>query len=230
MELFFGYSEFVVRINQFGELMNPRKIIDISWPISEGITTYKNKKFVAITPIRKFETDGVRESTITLWSHTGTHVDAPAHFIDDGATIDAINLRSMIGVCRVLDLVAVENRVCVADLECHKIVAGDIVLLKTKNSQSPSNALDNQDFVYLDASAAKYLEACGVRAVGIDHLGIERGQPNHETHIVLLGAGIIIIEGLRLADAPAGEYFLCCLPLALQGGDAAPARAVLIKF
>ncbi len=208
--------------------MNPKKIIDISWPITEDITTYKNRKFVSITPIRKFETDGVRESTITLWSHTGTHIDAPAHFLSDGATIDAIDLRSVVGACRVLDLTSIEDHITVADLERHEIQAGEIVLLKTKNSQSPVAAPDNMDFVYLDGAAAEYLVKCGVRAVGTDHLGIERGQPKHETHIALLGTGVIIIEGLRLAHVEAGKYFLCCLPLAIQGGDAAPARAILL--
>jgi arylformamidase len=210
--------------------MNPKKIIDISWPITEDITTYKNKKFVSITPIRKFESDGVRESTIMLWSHTGTHVDAPAHFIDNGATVNAIDLRALVGSCSVLDMTNIAERITVSDLEKHEILAGDIVLFKTKNSNKLATAQDNQDFVYLDAEAAKYLVMCGVRAVGTDHLGIERGQPNHETHINLLGAGIIIIEGLRLLDVPAGRYFLCCLPLAIQGGDAAPARAVLLEF
>lgn len=210
--------------------MNPKKIIDISWPISENIRTYKNKKFVAITPIRKFEEGGVRESTITLWSHTGTHVDAPAHFLEDGMTVEKIAPRSLVGPCRVLDLSDVENRLTVENLEREKIVAGEIILLRTRNSSSPINGQDSQDFVYLDGAAAAYLVSCGVRAVGIDHLGIEREQPNHETHIVLLQAGVIIIEGLRLAHVPAGNYFLCCLPLAIIGGDAAPARAVLIEF
>jgi arylformamidase len=210
--------------------MDVLRIIDISWPVTKDITTYKNKKFVAITPIRKFEIDGVRESTITLWSHTGTHVDAPAHFVADGATVDAIDLRSVVGPCRVLDLAAVDDHVTVADLERQKISAGDIVLLKTKNSQRQPTAPDTMNFVYLDAAAAAYLVSCGVRAVGTDHLGIERGQPKHETHITLLQAGVIIIEGLRLAGVDAGSYFLCCLPLAVVGGDAAPARAVLINF
>lgn len=209
--------------------MNAQQIIDISWPITNDITTYKNKKFVSITPIRKFEDGGVRESTITLWSHTGTHIDAPAHFVADGATIDAIDLRSVVGTCQVLDLTAVNDRITVADLERHKISANDIVLFKTRNSQKPPTALDTMDFVYLDAEAASYLVLKGVRAVGTDHLGIERGQPKHETHITLLQAGVIIIEGLRLAYVVPGNYFLCCLPLAIVGGDAAPARAILLK-
>ncbi len=210
--------------------MNPKKIIDISWSISENITTYKNRKFVSITPIRKFEEGGHRESTITLWSHTGTHIDAPAHFIGDGATIDAIDLRAVVGACKVLDFTDIEDHITVDDLKRYEIMTGDIVLLKTKNSQWPEVGIDNTAFVYLDAMAAEYLVKCGIRSVGTDHLGIERGQPNHETHITLLQAGVIIIEGLRLSHVDAGNYFLCCLPLAIQGGDAAPARAVLLAF
>ena len=208
--------------------MKITQIIDISWPISNDITTYKNRKFVSITPIRKFETDTVRESTITLWSHTGTHVDAPAHFLADGATIDAIDLNSIIGDCYVLDLTTITNTITINDLKQHEIIPGDIVLLKTKNSLWPVSAQDNTNFVYLNASAAAYLVTLGVKAVGTDYLGIERGQPNHETHKTLLGANIMIIEGLRLEHVTPGRYMFCCLPLAIRGGDAAPARAVLL--
>jgi arylformamidase len=208
--------------------MKITKIIDISWPISNDITTYKNRKFVSITPIKKFETDNVRESTITLWSHTGTHVDAPAHFVADGATVEAIDLNSIIGSCCVLDLTTITDTITVDDLKKYDIVTGDIVLLKTKNSLWPINAQDNTTFIYLNASAAAYLVALGVKAVGTDYLGIERGQPDHETHKTLLGANRMIIEGLRLEHVAPGRYVFCCLPLAIQGGDAAPARAVLL--
>ncbi len=103
-----------------------------------------------------------------------------------------------------------------------------IVLFKTKNSLLECDALFNPVFIFLAPDAAQLLVEKQVKAVGIDYLGIERGQPDHATHVTLLAKNIPIIEGLRLKDIKAGSYFLCCLPLAIQGLEAAPARAVLL--
>lgn len=206
------------------------KLYDISWPISPAMTAYKDKKIVQFDRVKTFENDAVRESVITLGSHSGTHVDAPSHFMQDGQTIEHVDLRMLIGDCTVLDLVSVGGGISREHLEDTDIQAGDIVLLKTKNSAISPTAPFNPNFIYLAESGANYLVECNVRAVGIDYLGIERGQPAHETHVQLFNAGIAIIEGLRLADVAAGKYFLCCLPLNVQGLEAAPARAILFCF
>jgi arylformamidase len=205
------------------------KLYDISWPISPAMTAYKDKKTVQFDRVKNFENDAVRESIITLGSHSGTHVDAPSHFMQDGQTIEHMNLRMLIGDCIVLDLTAVEGGIGRDHLEDADIQAGDIILLKTKNSVFDATAPFNPNFIYLAESGAHYLVERNIRAVGIDYLGIERGQLAHETHVQLFNAGITILEGLRLADVPAGKYFLCCLPLKIQGLEAAPARAVLIS-
>lgn len=207
------------------------KILDISWPISSGITGYKNKGVAEAEFLKTFEKDNVRESMIRLKSHTGTHVDAPSHFMQDGATIDKTDLHSLVGSARVIDMTNIvdcitkEDLVAVAD----QIVPGDIVLFKTANSDNyPLDPFDT-DFVYLEASGAQYLAGKKVKAVGIDYLGIEHSQPDHPTHIVLMRQEIPIIEGLRLGLVTPGEYFFCCLPLLTVGLEAAPARAILIQ-
>ena len=207
------------------------KIIDISWPVSQNMTGYKDRRIVTFEQRKDFEKDYVRETTITIDAHSGTHVDAPSHFMRDGKTIDAVSLNSLVGTCTVLDLTAVQEKITRADLMVHDAVinAGDIVLLKTANSALESTALFNPVFVYLEASGAQYLQEKKVKAVGIDYLGIERAQPAHETHVTFMSNDTVIIEGLRLQHVCAGAYFFCCLPLNVIGIEAAPARAVLIE-
>lgn len=208
--------------------INYTHIIDISWPISPNMTAYKDIKIVSFIPTKILEKDNARETKITISTHSGTHIDAPAHFLADGQTIDKILLQRFVGPCRVLDLTEVTAHISMQDLHKHSIQEQEIILLKTQNSLLNSTNLATQSFIYLDHSAALYLAEKKIRSVGIDYLGIERNQPKHETHITLLENNIPIIEGLRLAQASAGNYFLCCLPLAIQGLEASPARAILL--
>lgn len=205
------------------------KIIDISWPIAKDMTTYKDRNDVVIKQTKDFEADGVREHTITLGTHTGTHVDAPAHFLKAGETIEKIDIENLVGPCTVLDLTSCNDRITRADLEKKSFEEGDIVLLKTKNSECSYNGPFNSSFVYLDDAAAGFLAEQGVSSVGIDYLGLERNSLEHKAHRVLMSVGIPIIEGLRLKEVQEGEYLLICLPLLLKGLEAAPARALLMK-
>lgn len=205
------------------------KIIDISWPISESITSYKDSKPISITQNKIFEQDHVRDSTIIMNMHTGTHVDAPAHFLKDGKTIEHVSLDSLVGPCRVLDVTKVEDKIMPEDLLSHNIEAGERILLKTKNSSFPLTGQFHKEFIYLEQSAAQFLADKKIKTVALDYLGIERNQPNHETHEILFTHDITIIEGIRLKDVEPCSYHLYCLPLALQGTEAAPARALLIQ-
>ncbi len=205
------------------------KIYDISWPLSTAATEYKNRKTIALTETKSFEKDNARESLLALHTHTGTHIDAPSHFLPDGKTIDQIKLDRLIGYARVLDVMTVVTSISAADLARYEINAGEIILLRTSNSAAGVNDPFNKNFIYLDQSGARYLADKRIKAVGIDYLGIERGDPEHMTHTILMKADIVIIEGLRLFHAPAGRYFMICLPLALVGADGAPARAILMK-
>ncbi len=205
-------------------------IIDISWPISEGMTAYKDKKTVTFTAKKEFDRDKARETLLTLNAHSGTHIDAPSHFLQDGGTIDQLNLESVCGPCLVVDCTSVTEHITADDLKDVEIAPGMIVLFKTKNSEkSPENPFDPA-FIYLEKSGAEYLASQKVKAVGIDYLGIERNQPDHETHTILLEKHIPIIEGLRLGEVTPGQYQLFCLPLALRGLEAAPARAILLPL
>jgi arylformamidase len=203
-------------------------IIDISWPISLVTTSYKNLNPVIIETIKQFDAHQVRATMLHIHSHTGTHIDAPSHFLRDGSTIDQIPLDTFIGPCTVLDLTAVSDCITREHLEPFSIHAGDIILLKTTNSFINPIAPFQPHFIYLTQSGAQYLAQCKVKAVGIDYLGIERNQPDHATHIILMKANSGILEGLRLASVQAGHYTLIALGIYTIGLEATPARAILI--
>lgn len=205
------------------------KIYDVSWPISQATTEYKNKESIFFAKLKDFELDRVRESKICMSAHTGTHVDAPTHFLKDGKTIDKISLDRLIGGAKVLDLTRVIEKITADDLARYTINKDEIILLRTANSAKSTTDEFEADFIYLDQSGARYLAEKQVKAVGIDYLGIERGDPEHTTHITLFKANVVIIEGLRLGHVQSGNYFLVCLPLPLVGLEAAPARAILME-
>lgn len=206
------------------------RIIDISRKIEERMAIYGNQeeKRPEIIQTRKFEKDRLNESRISLDSHTGTHIDAPYHISENGKKIDEISLDKFYGKCKVFDLTKVEEKITKYDLEKLYIQEGDIILFKTKNSFNSENKEFNFNFIFLNKIGAQYLVEKKIKTVGIDELGIERKQPNHETHKFLLEAGISIIEGLDLSNVKEGEYIICCFPLKIWT-DAAPVRAVLIK-
>jgi arylformamidase len=206
------------------------KVIDISWPISKATTGYKDRSVVSFDEVKNFNRDGARETNIHLSSHSGTHVDAPSHFLKDGKTIDEMSLDRTIGDCVVLDMTTCAERITRDCLMAHDndIVEGGIVLLRTANSDISATDKFSPHFVYLEASGALYLAEKKIKAVGIDYLGIEHSQPGHPTHENLMHASVIIIEGLRLGHVQPGSYFFVCLPLYTIGLEAAPARAILI--
>ncbi|MGE0207020.1 MAG: cyclase family protein [Candidatus Babeliales bacterium] len=205
------------------------KIIDISWPISEAMTEYKDGKSVKLTPTKTMEHNGVREWLLQMNNHTGTHIDGPAHFLATGQTIDKFELQSVIGPCRVLDLTSVTEKIMPEDLEPFGIEKNEIILLKTTNSFRQPTDNFTYNFAYISDAAAHYLAHARIKALGFDYLGIERNQPNHDTHKAFMQFNIPIVEGLRLGAVSAGSYFFVCLPLYAVGLDSAPARAVLLE-
>lgn len=207
------------------------KIIDISWPLSETMTGYKNKKEFSAQKVRSLPQDSSEESIFTIGSHAGTHIDAPAHMIVGGIKTSSIALDSIIGQAYIIDMIHISEVITGSDLvhyfeqNAHTI-EGKIVLFKTRNSLLEPTALFDPTFISIAYDAATYLVSKKIKAVGIDYLGVERNQKNHETHTLFMNSGITIIEGLRLREAAEKEYFCVCLPLALSA-DGAPARAVL---
>lgn len=205
------------------------QIYDISMKVSYEMPVYKGKE--AKRPILKVESDfqsgTVYESKIEMNLHTGTHIDRSLHMLEGGETVETLNLNQVITKCRVYDFTHIQDKITMEDLKEKAIVEEEFVLLKTKNSYQ-ENLLEN-DFIYLEKSGATYLKEKKVIGVGIDALGIERSQPEHETHLTLLPAGIVILEGVCLKDIEEGEYLLVAAPINIIGAEAAPVRAVLIK-
>jgi arylformamidase len=203
------------------------KIYDISMTIDEGMQVYKNKaeKKPVIANVQNYSNAKNYESRLTLDAHTGTHLDAPLHMIDGGATIEAIPLENLVGSARVLELSHVEEGISRSDLEPFALQQGEWILLKTRNSSSEEFDFN---FVFLREDGAQYAKEIGIKGIGTDGLGIERAQPDYGTHRTLMANNILIVEGLRLKDVPAGNYFMVIAPLKLTGIEAAPARAFLI--
>jgi len=203
-------------------------IYDISMTIHENMQVYKNKpeKRPQFTVTRDFVDSPARESMLSMDMHTGTHLDMPLHFLPGGETVETLDLTRVISTCRVLDLSHVEQAIHASDLEKMDIKSEETILLKTRNSMT--EAFD-PEFVYLAEDAARLLIDLGINCVGIDGLGIERAQSDYSTHKSLLGAGVIIIEGLRLKDIEPGHYLLIAAPLKIAGAEAAPIRALLIE-
>jgi arylformamidase len=167
-------------------------------------------------------------SRMTLGVHTGTHMDAPLHFIRHTPSIDTMPLDATVGPARVIPI---RDRKSIkrAELIEHNISSGERILFKTANSEHLWNTDQfDEDFVYICQDAARYLAERCVRTVGVDYLSVGGFQQDGpETHEALLGAGIWIIEGLNLSAVEPGDYELVCLPLRLMGAEGSPARAIL---
>ena len=208
------------------------KIYDISVEIREDMAVYKDKKEkkpkLKVTRTLK---EGANESRLELDLHTGTHTDAFFHMLAKGKTIEKISVEKFIGQCIVLDFTKAKNKITINDIKRNnnfkKIKKNDIVLLKTRNS--PLKKF-NYNFTYLEKTGAKYLANKNIKLIGIDNLGIERNQKNHDTHKILFKKNIPVIEGLELSKIKEGKYFFIGLPLKIKGGDASPIRAVLVEW
>jgi len=160
---------------------------------------------------------------LKMGTHTGTHMDAPIHFLPGGAGTDAVPLQNLIGPARVIEIEDA-GAVTQAELRNHNLGHSERYLFKTLNSRRCWNGSEFvSNYVSLAEDAAKYLVELKTLAIGIDYLSV--GSP--EVHRTLLGAGVAIIEGLNLSEVNPGEYEFLCLPLRITGGDGAPARALL---
>jgi arylformamidase len=171
--------------------------------------------------------DAANVSRMVLGSHTGTHLDAPRHFFAAGTPVDALDLHVLIGTAQVVALPCAAQ-ITVDDLQHLDLTGVERLLFKTRNSALWDSPGFRTDYVALTAPAARLLTAHGVRLVGIDYLSVDAYEhQDFPVHRTLLGAGVVILEGLDLRDVPPGTYELCALPLLLQDGDGAPARVIL---
>jgi arylformamidase len=179
------------------------------------------------------EGDVCNASQMSCSVHTGTHVDAPLHFVSGGTDAEALSLDVLVGPCEVVEVNPRDGRrITAQDIESSSLGVGtERLLLKTSNSQQwEGNQAFFEDFIALSADGAATLVSRGVALVGIDYLSIQSfDDPAPEVHQILLEAGVVIVEGLDLRNVEPGRYQLVCLPLKLKGSDGAPARAILIR-
>lgn len=203
--------------------------IDISVPLYSGMVHWPDNPAVRIERMLDLSHgDDANVSKLELGAHTGTHMDAPRHFFADGIGLDELPFDATIGLARVIPIEH-PQAVYPAELERHNLKAGERILFRTRNSENCWKTDEFvEDFIYISAAAAQFLADRKVRTVGVDYLSVG-GFVNDgvETHQILLGAGIWIIEGLNLSAVQPGTYELVCLPLRIAGADGAPARAII---
>ncbi len=205
------------------------KWIDISVPLRTGMVHWPGDLPPRLERVASIEGGDVYNAReLHMNAHIGTHMDAPMHFLRDGAGIDTMPFEATIGPVRVIQILDTE-RITPEELEPQDLQPGERILLKTVNSSRIWQSEEFQEkFVHIDARAAKYFADRRVKTIGIDCLSVGAyGGDIVETHQILLGAGIWIIEGLNLSAVEPGRYELICLPIKIQDGDGAPARAIL---
>ncbi len=210
------------------------EIIDITATVGPKTVKWPDE---TASPSQEFinHTDQGDPNTVSQWllsAHTGTHMDARMHFVPGGWTMETLDLGRSVGPCRVVDLTGVEGHVSRTDLEAAEVAGRARLLLKTRNSDLGLMQREEFDEGYaaISEEAAEYLVEIGVETVGVDYLSVEPFEDGEfRTHHTLLGADVLILEGLVLTDVEPGDYFLACLALKLAGSDGSPARAILIR-
>lgn len=204
---------------------------DISLTISPTMPTWPGDTTVTLERVKKLEQGANSNvSRLNMSVHTGTHVDAPFHFLSDGKTAERLQLKSLTGRAYVLHLPNVEL-ITATVLENADIPPRTRRLLfKTKNSQYWARQDPNfqPEFVAISADGAEFLVKRGVKLVGVDYLSVAPYNNSKLTHEIFLKAGVVVVEGLNLSEINQGRYTLYCLPLKLAGSDGAPARAILV--
>jgi arylformamidase len=206
-------------------------IYDVSVPIDNGMPVWPSDPAVSLNTTTIPSIDrrrSIRVTSIQMGSHTGTHIDAPNHFVEGGKKLHEIPLRTLVGevsVFHIAHVPAINRR----HLELLDWVGVKRVLFKTDNSDHWKDEKFYENFVYLEPDAASFLVERGLRLVGIDYLSIDRfGSDHHPTHLVLLPRDVVVLEGLNLSEIAPGRYHMVALPLNLQHADGAPTRVILM--
>jgi arylformamidase len=204
------------------------KLIDVTVPLDSNVPTYPGNTPFQLEAVKRLASGGSSNvSSVHMSAHTGTHVDAPRHFFDDGVGTEQLALEVLCGRARVIELTT-RKGITPDDLASFDLTEDVRLLIKTHNSKLWGSPEFNADYIGLTESAAHFLVEHGVRLLGVDYVSVEEfKKPGAPAHRTLLGAGTIIIEGLNLRDVEPGTYELFCLPLSIVGADGAPARVVL---
>jgi arylformamidase len=208
------------------------KIYDITVPITPDMPVWPGNPPVELERVSSMDAgahDNV--SRLACGVHTGTHVDAPNHFLNDNRTVETLSLGILTGPALVIEIPENVGLVTAAVLENAAVPAGTVrLLLKTRNSMLWARREKKfaEDFVGVSPDGAEWLVRAGVKLIGVDYLSVAPRGQGTPTHRVLLQPGMVVVEGLDLSAVSAGNYVLYCLPLKLVGSDGAPARAILI--
>ncbi len=212
------------------------KIIDISLPIRPEMPTWPNDPPVRLERISSIaEGDPANTTQLGMCVHTGTHIDAPNHFLVDGITVEQLPLEIFIGEALVLEIApdvdTITNQVLSAHSDFQQLSKAKRVLFKTRNSKlwtTHPNTFQ-EDYVGLDASAASLLAEMDLCLIGLDYLSVATYQDTHQPHQILLSRGMTLLEGLDLSKISSGKYQFVCAPLLIEGAEGAPARAFIIQ-
>jgi arylformamidase len=207
------------------------RIYDVSLGVSSGMTVWPGDPPVTLERVQKIAYGAnANVSRLACGVHTGTHVDAPVHFIEGAKGIETLSMKVLTGRVHVVGLPEAEV------LDAPTLEAAGIdgrarrVLFRTRNSDYLARQVTDfqKDFVGVDASGAEWLVRRGIQLVGVDYLSVAPYKQGRPTHVALLQAGVVVVEGLDLSQVAPGRYTLYCLPLKLVGSDGAPARVILV--
>ena len=212
--------------------MDEKKWLDVSLTLKSGMFHWPGDPPVLIERVHSMDKgDTANLSRIAMGVHSGTHIDAPVHFIKGGWGIDQIPLDALIGAARVIEIYDGMS-IKAAELAGHRIAKGERILLKTANSRNGLLHRDSftETFIYMEKAAAEFLVSSSIRILGVDYLSIGGYKKNGpDVHRLLLGAEIPVIEGIDLVGVSAGSYDMICLPMKILDADGAPARVLLKK-
>ena len=203
--------------------------IDVSVPIRHEMMTFEGDPGVQLVRTSEIAAGAVcNVSRLDFGVHSGTHVDAPVHFLGGAGGIETVPLDALMGPAVVVDTTGVDGLIDAAALDRLAIPVGaERVLFRGTNCDLWAEPAFAPRFVALAADGARALVERGVRLVGNDYLSIAPFGDPVATHQILLGAGVVVLEGLDLRTVEPGEYELRCLPLLIPGCDGGPARAIL---
>jgi arylformamidase len=203
------------------------KLYDISLTLSpQSIRWVTAQPLELIERKRMSRGDPNNSSSVHTSVHAGTHVDAPFHFVPNGRTIESLPLETFIGPARVC-AIEPRRRITATDVAKAELQGESRVLFKTRNSNLLKKGVYDPSFVPFSVDGADALVELGVKLVGLDYLSAAAADEQVPVHLAFLNHGVILLEGIDLADVPAGRYELFCPPVKLAGSDGAPCRAVL---
>lgn len=205
-----------------------KQFIDITYPIQDGMVHWPGDVDIEISKTASIaQGDDANSTSVAFSVHTGTHMDAPNHFLKNGKSLDEVSFQALIGPARVIEI---KDNVCIRKEELmeYDLKKGDRLLFKTKNSETDwTKQPFKENFVYIDTEAGAYMSEVGIQTIGVDYLSVGSQENGEEVHKVLLENEVWLIEGLDLRKVEPGTYNLICLPIKIKGADGAPVRALL---